>query len=386
MLADALVGGGQCRCLRQLGEGPHRGQAARHLGQAWRALRQHRVDLLRGVALLAQRAGEAVVEEAQQFVERPCRASAACASPIAISCVQVERQVRLDQHPDHAQRMAAQCERILVAGGCLADAEQADQRLELVGQRDDDAGAVARQRIAGKARLVVILDRERDLVGQAVVARVVAAHDALQLGKLADHVGQQVGLGELRRLFGLRGQRRTAELLADGARDRAHPAARARPGCRACRGRPPCRARAARSASERLRSWSKKNLASARRGRTTRSLPSITRDGSAGEMLLTTRNWLVSRPSASSSGKYFWFAFIVRMRHSCGTARNSASKRHSSTLGRSTSAVTSSSSAGSSIGVRPSGDGGGPQLAQDVAAPMLEVGDHRTLLERAASA
>ncbi len=29
---------------------------------------------------------------------------------------------------------------------------------------------------------------------------------------------------------------------------------------------------------------------------------------------------------ASSSGKYFWLAFIVRMRHSCGTSRNSRSK------------------------------------------------------------
>jgi hypothetical protein len=33
---------------------------------------------------------------------------------------------------------------------------------------------------------------------------------------------------------------------------------------------------------------------------------------------------LVSLPAASSSGKYFWLAFMVRIRHSCGTARNSA--------------------------------------------------------------
>jgi hypothetical protein len=82
-------------------------------------------------------------------------------------------------------------------------------------------------------------------------------------------------------------------------------------------------------------------------------LPPITRLGSAGRMLLTTRKRSVSRPDASSSGKYFWLAFIVRMRHSCGTSRNSGSKRHSSTLGRSTSAVTSSSRASSSIGLRP---------------------------------
>jgi hypothetical protein len=41
----------------------------------------------------------------------------------------------LDQHADHAQRMAAQRKRVLVAGGQLADAEQAGQGLQLVGQR-----------------------------------------------------------------------------------------------------------------------------------------------------------------------------------------------------------------------------------------------------------
>jgi hypothetical protein len=47
-----------------------------------------------------------------------------------------QRQVALDEHADHAQRVAAQRERVLVAGGQLADAEQAGQRLQLVGQRD----------------------------------------------------------------------------------------------------------------------------------------------------------------------------------------------------------------------------------------------------------
>ena len=42
----------------------------------------------------------------------------------------------LDQHAQHAERVAAQCERILVAGRQQADAEDADQRFELVGQRD----------------------------------------------------------------------------------------------------------------------------------------------------------------------------------------------------------------------------------------------------------
>ena len=108
-----------------------------------------------------------------------------------------------------------------------------------------------------------------------------------------------------------------------------------------------------RDSSDFLRSWSKKNLASARRGRTTRSLPPITAPASEGLMLLTTRNLWVSLPCASSSGKYFWLAFIVRMRHSCGTARNSSSNWQTSTLGLSTSAVTSSSRASSAMGLTP---------------------------------
>jgi hypothetical protein len=55
--------------------------------------------------------------------------------------------------------VAAQRERVLVAGGQLADAEQADQRLQLVGQRHHQADVAARQRVAGEARLVVVLDR-----------------------------------------------------------------------------------------------------------------------------------------------------------------------------------------------------------------------------------
>ena len=59
-------------------------------------------------------------------------------------------------------------------------------------------------------------------------------------------------------------------------------ARRARPACPACCDRPPWPGRATREASVFLRSWSKKNLASARRGRTTRSLPPITALASCG--------------------------------------------------------------------------------------------------------
>ena len=149
--------------------------------------------------------------------------------------LETDRHRRLDQHADHAQRMATQRERVLVAGRQLADAEQADQRLELVGQRDDDADLVARQGVAGEARLVVVFDGFGDRRGLAVVARVVAAHGALQLGELADHVGQQIGLGELRGAVGVAAERFVADApRRDRAGDRAHARRRARPACRAC--------------------------------------------------------------------------------------------------------------------------------------------------------
>ena len=125
--------------------------------------------------------------------------------------------------------MPAQRERILVASRQVADAEHADQRFQLVGQRHHGADQPLRQLVAGEARLVVVFDGEGHVFGQAVVAGVVAAHDALQLGELAHHVGQQVGLGQLGGQIGALHQRLAAgqrvgggDLPGDGARDGAH--------------------------------------------------------------------------------------------------------------------------------------------------------------------
>ena len=141
---------------------------------------------------------------------------------VAHQRVQVQRQGFVGQHAHHAKRMAAQRKRILVAGRQVADAEHADQGFELIGQRHRQPDRAARQFITGKARFVMVFNRVGHLGRQAVVERVVAPHDALQLGELADHVGHQIGLGELGRLVSLRRQRSAAELLADGLGNRAH--------------------------------------------------------------------------------------------------------------------------------------------------------------------
>ena len=69
------------------------------------------------------------------------RRTRAAASPPSKSRKR-QSSLALDQDLDDALRRAAQRERILRAGGNQADAEAAAQRVELVGQRDDLAGAV----------------------------------------------------------------------------------------------------------------------------------------------------------------------------------------------------------------------------------------------------
>ena len=103
----------------------------------------------------------------------------------------------LDEDAQRTDGGAAQAERILGAAGFLADGEDAGQRVELVGQRHGDAGAGGRQRAAGAARHVVLVDGGGDFGGLAIGRGVVAPHDSLQFGEFADHRGQQVALGQL---------------------------------------------------------------------------------------------------------------------------------------------------------------------------------------------
>lgn len=69
-----------------------------------------------------------------------------------------ERQRCFHQDAQHAQGGAAQGEWILVAGRNLADAEKADQGIELVGQRHGAGDGTMRQGVAIEARAVVGLD------------------------------------------------------------------------------------------------------------------------------------------------------------------------------------------------------------------------------------
>ena len=77
-----------------------------------------------------------------------------------------------------------------------ADAEEADHCIELVGQRDRARDIAFGQHVAGETRPVVMVHCFGDIGFGAFMLGVVTAHDALQLGKLADHVGEQVDLAD----------------------------------------------------------------------------------------------------------------------------------------------------------------------------------------------
>ena len=221
-VANTLVGGSKGWGLWQCSKGAHRCQPAADIAQLLRTQGQHGVDFLRAVAQLAQAARQPVIDEIQQGRRRIGDFVAEDTAGVLHQRVQIQWQCLVGQHTHHAQRMAAQRKRVLVAGRQVADAEHADQGFELIGQRHRQPDRAARQFVAGKARFVMVFNRVGNLGCQAVVERVVTAHDALQLRELAHHVGHQIGLGELGRLVSLRRQRSAAELLADGLGNRPH--------------------------------------------------------------------------------------------------------------------------------------------------------------------
>ena len=116
---------------------------------------------------------------------------------------QRQPQFVLDDDADDAERGAAQRVGVLAAGRLFVDRPEADQRVDLVGERDGDGDRIGGHEIVRPLRPVMILDGVRHRFVLALRLGVVAAHQALQLGEFADHVGEQIGLAQLRRALGL---------------------------------------------------------------------------------------------------------------------------------------------------------------------------------------
>jgi hypothetical protein len=217
-------------------------------------------------------------------------------------------------------------------------------------------------------------------VAQPVVARVITAHDALQLGNSPTMSVSRSVLASCAARSACVRQRGAAELLRDGAGDGAHAlhalALRAELVVIDHLARP-----ATRDSSVFLRSWSKKNFASARRGRTTRSLPPITALASEGRDVADDQE-AVGQLALGVQQREILLVGLHRqdqalLRHREKFRLEAAG---TSTFGRSTSAVTSSSSASSSIAWAPPPPRRGLQAgADDLGAPRFKTGDHRAV-------
>src|SRR5438477_4707701 len=91
--------------------------------------------------------------------------------------------------PDCAERGAPQGKGVARAGRLLVNREERRKRIQLVCERDDDAVGRGRAGVVWAERLIVVGDRVGDARVLAVMKRVIATHNALQFGELADHAG-----------------------------------------------------------------------------------------------------------------------------------------------------------------------------------------------------
>ncbi len=164
---------------------------------------EDRRDEIVPYAFLAQMHLEALGEEGEEVggvefagVGGTCRLLAI--EPLSRCKCLGERQAQavLDDEPDDAQGRAPQGIGILGARRLLVDRPEADERVDLVGKRHGERDGCARAAVVGAERRVMLGDGLGHRRRLALVERVIAPHDALQLGELADHAGHEVGLGE----------------------------------------------------------------------------------------------------------------------------------------------------------------------------------------------
>ena len=116
---------------------------------------------------------------------------------------QRQPQFVLNDDADDAKRGASQRKGILRARRLFVDGPEADQRVDLVGERNRDGDGIGGHQIVRAFRPIVILAGVRYRLVLILRLGVVAAHQALQFGKFADHFREQIGLAQQRRAFGL---------------------------------------------------------------------------------------------------------------------------------------------------------------------------------------
>ena len=150
------------------------------------AEREHGVDEVMTHARLALLHLQAVGEEVQQ-----------------IALGNRQTQAIGGDELDAAKGSTPKREGIARSGRLLVDGEETSQRIQLVRQRNRHRHRRRRNLVPLPHRLVMIADCVRDGIRQTLRAGIIAAHKALKLGELADHLGNEIGLGEPRGLLGL---------------------------------------------------------------------------------------------------------------------------------------------------------------------------------------
>ena len=133
---------------------PRRRARTRRRSRSWRtpSLAQMHLQAGRRRRRAASRAGCSASGELARSRHAAADTNAASAAGAAV----------LEDEPDDAQRGAAQRERIARAGRLLADGEEADQRVDLVGERHGDADRRGRAAVARAQRRVMLGDRVGD--------------------------------------------------------------------------------------------------------------------------------------------------------------------------------------------------------------------------------
>ena len=204
-VGDALVGCRQRRRFLQRTEVGNRLHTRVEIGRFGRTARQHRLNGIYAVAFVLIPGAEAAQHKVDHIVDH-----FAVRQLIAVEThrlfgqgLQIQRQVLLNDNTQHAQRGTAQRKRVFIAFRMLADTEDPREGIHLIGNRHGASHRVRRQLVTGKARLILLVQRDGNVFRFAVVTRIVHAHHALGIGKLEHHVGHQVALGEQARARGV---------------------------------------------------------------------------------------------------------------------------------------------------------------------------------------
>ena len=227
---DAHAAGVRRQDAVPIGAGNPRRELAHRLGSPRRVgalYRDDRVDHIEAFPALQQPVAQALNDEVQAGClalraggdGQPCRCLRQCLAQVDFQAIGAQRLHQPQRRPPLGKG-------VLGAGRRQPGGKQARQRVQPVRHAHHQPGLALRQRIAGKARQVVLVDRLRHRLALPGCQRIVAPDDALQRGHLDHHARRQVGLAQLgcpagnRRIRVVQAQRRRQRL-----HQRRHPLA-----------------------------------------------------------------------------------------------------------------------------------------------------------------